>query len=405
MISIFRLFNLFQSKYAVTFNLCNREDRTRFWIEECLFWEAFSNSETSRKSLHKAKEETGLEVTLTGVPGKRTKFQTFSTPQLVLSAKSGNSNSNATISKDATVPKEVEYEDDVLLAQPSLEMEGLQNESLKESITSNLSVVQQIIILCMCLDVKNRNPSHGLTTEEMTPYIKRVHEHPNNWMVHSTCLLLKSRLESEQHRTSERAALQLQVLVDQFNDDHTTSPIPQRINYSFSLPFPPLWELKRELGKRYLGLGVAASALQIFEELEMWDEIIDCYRIMDKTKKAEEIVRQEITKRPNSPLLYCLLGDLTNDDQCYVKAWEISGNHFARAQRSIGRKAVDKGQWERCVEAFELALAINPLYPSCWFSLGCASMHLNQWDKALNAFSRVVQQDPEVSVFQCFAHK
>jgi len=31
-------------------------------------------------------------------------------------------------------------------------------------------------------------------------------------------------------------------------------------------------------------------------------------------------------------------------------------------------------QWEAAVKSFSLALAINPLYPDCWFSLGCAAM-------------------------------
>lgn len=30
------------------------------------------------------------------------------------------------------------------------------------------------------------------------------------------------------------------------------------------------------------GKGVAASAKQLFEELEMWDEIVQCYAIMDQ---------------------------------------------------------------------------------------------------------------------------
>lgn len=59
--------------------------------------------------------------------------------------------------------------------------------------------------------MKNNNPKHGITNEEMMAYVSRVAEHPSNWMVYSTCLLLKSRLESEKHRTAERAALQIQV--------------------------------------------------------------------------------------------------------------------------------------------------------------------------------------------------
>jgi len=46
----------------------------------------------------------------------------------------------------------------------------------------------------------------------------------------------------------------------------------------------------RELGSRFIALGVAASALQIFEELDMWDEIVQCYAVMEKEKKVSVFV-------------------------------------------------------------------------------------------------------------------
>lgn len=53
-------------------------------------------------------------------------------------------------------------------------------------------------------------------------------------------------------------------------------------------------------------------------------------------------------------------------------------------------------KWKECSEYYELALAINPLYMNTWFSLGCAYMRIDEWDKALRAFSRVVSLDPDV---------
>ena len=67
------------------------------------------------------------------------------------------------------------------------------------------------------MDVKNRNPRHGLTTEEMLVYVKRVLKNPNNWMVHSTALLLQSKLEFFSQKTADKASIQIQVLVDQYD--------------------------------------------------------------------------------------------------------------------------------------------------------------------------------------------
>eukprot|EP01114_Cavostelium_apophysatum_P020915 TRINITY_DN7150_c0_g1_i1.p1 TRINITY_DN7150_c0_g1~~TRINITY_DN7150_c0_g1_i1.p1 ORF type:complete len:399 (+),score=122.42 TRINITY_DN7150_c0_g1_i1:1246-2442(+) len=166
------------------------------------------------------------------------------------------------------------------------------------------------------------------------------------------------------------------------------------MDYFFQLPFPSYWDLKRELGLKFLGMGIAASALQTFEELELWDEVIQCYQVMDKPKKAEEIVRRQLEVAP-TPLLYCILGDLTNDEKRYYEAWEFSKHTFARAQRSLARGCLAREEYAECLSHFEAALAINPLFHSAWFTAGCAAMKIQQWDKAINAFARCVQIEPE----------
>jgi hypothetical protein len=83
-------------------------------------------------------------------------------------------------------------------------------------------------------------------------------------------------------------------------------------------------------------------SIKIFEELEMWEEIIECHKVMEKFKKAEEIVRKQLELK-ETPLLWCVLGDLTNDDECYRKSWELSEHHFARAERSLGRSCTKRG--------------------------------------------------------------
>jgi len=136
------------------------------------------------------------------------------------------------------------------------------------------------------------------------------------------------------------------------------------------------------------------SALQIFEELDMWEHVIECYKIMNRNDKAEEIVRSQLEINP-TPLMWCILGDLKNDDSAYEKAWKLSGHHFARAKRSLGRSCLSRREWEDSVKHYEVALAINPLYSESWFNMGCACMQLKKWEKAITCFSRVVQISPE----------
>ena len=61
-----------------------------------------------------------------------------------------------------------------------------------------------MIAVCACVCLQD-----GLTQEEMAPYIQRVLDQPNNWMIHSTGLLERSWLEYEKRRTMDRALLQV----------------------------------------------------------------------------------------------------------------------------------------------------------------------------------------------------
>ena len=103
-------------------------------------------------------------------------------------------------------------------------------------------------------------------------------------MIHSTGLLERSWLEYEKRRTADRAMLQMQALLDQ----HTTrltmtqstyksieeaSPIQDRIEFIHCLVYPAQYELKRDLAFKYLSCQVFYSALNMFQELELWDEV------------------------------------------------------------------------------------------------------------------------------------
>jgi tetratricopeptide (TPR) repeat protein len=59
---------------------------------------------------------------------------------------------------------------------------------------------------------------------------------------------------------------------------------------------------------------------------------------------------------------------------------------------------MSKGEISKSIPHYELALSISSLYPNAWFALGYAYMKLEQWDKALNAFSFVTSISSEVCI-------
>ncbi|ETO81351.1 hypothetical protein F444_04362 [Phytophthora nicotianae P1976] len=422
----------------------------RAYVEWGLAQHYFDKNKHGKATFARAKEISGVSVQLSGSMGKRTKFQQKSVAQMVLLAASKkepvtedeDSSVYATAVAESTHVdfggKQMTAEGDTSAAPPAdgltaeeehiqkLVQEGEasyrnvnldqvdQDNYLLESIAfedrkltqqGNLQIVDQIVLLGLCLDVKNSNANDGLTREEMMPYVTRVLENPNNWMVYSTALLERAWLECESSKRRERAVLQMQALVDQ----HTTrltitqntlqsiadsAPARERMQFVYSLAFPPRYALKRDLAERYFKLGVLGSAVEICEELEMWDDVVKCYQLLDKPMRAEKLVRERLEIAP-TPFMWVTLGDLTQEPSHYETSWTLSKQRFARAKRSLGRYYFEKGDHEAAIPHYEDAVRVGPMHTGAWFTLGAIAMRVRRWALAMRAFTRVVQLEPD----------
>ena len=55
----------------------------------------------------------------------------------------------------------------------------------------------------------------------------------------------------------------------------------------------------------------------------------------DYRHKAVEIIKEQMEKEGETPMLYCMLGDATDDPKNYEKAIELSNKKSARAYRYV----------------------------------------------------------------------
>jgi len=257
-----------------------------------------------------------------------------------------------------------------------------------------LDVLDQAIILGKCVNIKNNNPHHCLTFEQMRPYIERVIQDglKGDWTVSSTALLFRCHLERERPKTVERSILQLQVLVEQFHDEKP--PAIERLQHIFHVAYPSNVRLQKIVGEGFLALNANKSALEIFQNLELWSLVIECYGRLGEAKKAEEVARAQLAIK-ETPEMWCNLGDILKDTECYHKAWELSGHRYARAMRTLGLKHFGKQEYAECIETLTKSLAINPMYPKAWLYLGCARMRTDDLDAAAQCFLKVVNQVPD----------
>ncbi|KAI9497600.1 hypothetical protein BDB00DRAFT_803330 [Zychaea mexicana] len=366
----------------------------RLELELGLIYSYYGQDKEAFENIKKAQETSGFQWSLSGALGRRTKHQTFDVSQLVLLAESKEQDSkeNKEGKEEKLRPETVELQDDTLLDQVAFAKTD-KNDQEADKRHGNLRVIDQCLLLAFCLNVKNTNPDHGLTATEMTPYVTRVLENANNWMVHTMGLLHKTRLEAHKSRTVERSALQLQALVDQIKVED--SGVDERMAYFYDLLLPSKWEMERELAKRFVSLGVLRSALDIFERLEMWEEVVSCYQMLEQPTKAKEVLSRLMDESPNSPKLWCILGDVEQNPDHWRKAWEVSGHRFARAMRSLGAHLYRQQDFDGCIDCYQKALAINPLFEGSWYVLGCAGMQAEQWEVSMRAFQRVVALDNE----------
>ncbi|KDQ64061.1 hypothetical protein JAAARDRAFT_187441 [Jaapia argillacea MUCL 33604] len=410
----------------------------RLHLECGLFQHFLSDNKSAADYFLRAAKASDLQYELTGALGKRTKYQQNEISQLVLLAESrsrdsdgpqsdngqGFQDANTSANTFTKLPETFPLNDDTLLEQTeytpsSTALPRSRLSHLDPSSQPALHPLDQCILLSLCLNVKNMSPSHGLTNEQMSAYVARVVSHPRNWTVHTMALLLRSRLESSRTRTVERSTLQLQALVEQMPT--ADSALSERLLYVHDIPLPSKWEMEKELAIQFLSLGVVRSALEIFEQLEMWEEVVKCWMSMGNPERGLEIVRdllegrkaeaEEVLSRAKTTTterrethsvardakLWCLLGDLEleNAQAHYEKAWVISRQTSGRAMRSLGGLHFNRGEYSQAIMCLRRAVAINPLLHRSWFVLGCACVREEDWEGARVAFSRCVAIDDE----------
>ncbi|BAF21472.2 Os07g0455100 [Oryza sativa Japonica Group] len=291
-----------------------------------------------------------------------------------------------------------------------------------------LTAMQQAAVLAECLHVSRRSRHDEMSGWEMAPFIESIDSQEDSYfVVRSLCDILRIRWESTRNRTKQRALLMMENMVEDVGNDFPVAA--QRAKLVFGVQMPTIPALRKEYGELLISCGIVGEALDIFKDLELWDNLIYCYRLLGKVADATSLINARISVTPNDPRLWCSLGDVTNNDDHYKKALEVSNNKSARALRSLARSAYNRNDFHASKMLWESALALNSLFPDGWFAYGTVawktfsckhffkdlssftSFHsASTWmvigyldavkidkdlEKAVDAFTRSVQIDPE----------
>lgn len=235
-------------------------------------------------------------------------------------------------------------------------------------------------------------PKDELATEELRPYISLLlNQEHGPWAIRLCSLSCNIKYESTHRRTVERSLKQCEELVTSIDSNNV--PVRQRLSYIFSSNMILRHEIRSQLADLMLSLGLIKSALEIYLGLQQWEDVILCYTALQLRQKSAEIIRQELEKKP-SVKLYCLLGDATDDINCYEQAWEFSKQTSGRALRHWGNFYFARKEYETAIPLLQKSLTINAMQEVSWLRLGFAALSLDKWELAASAYVRYTQLEP-----------
>ena len=271
--------------------------------------------------------------------------------------------------------------------------DGARNTSRRTSSPS-LPAAAQALILASAVTVRKSQADDGSRSWSVAPYHELVGAQTRSRpILRAAAAVLASRHERERARTRERALLVLEDLVRGL--DARAPGAGARARFAHSTWFPHSSKLRRELGDCLIALGMVGPALELFEEIELWDALVVCLGLLGKKQAAADVVRRRLAEDPRDAKLWCALGDALDDESAYEKALEVSGGRSARASRSLARRAAAREDWPAAAARWSDAMRLNPLFPEGWFSCGYALLKARREDEALSAFVRCTQADAE----------
>lgn len=364
------------------------KDRSRLrivlYLEIAEAYLLYGRTQEAQEFIDISEKLSGFEMNLVGALGKRTAFQKKYISQLSLSVKLAENIERlpaASTHGSTVLPPLVELEDDVRLERIQF---------VEELKPTELSSIEQTVCFGYIKYLNKHRPADSLKNEEILPFLNGLLSCGHGpWSVRVAAILMKCKIESADKRAVERALKQCEAIVNLKLQDESV----YRLSYLWASGLQPTWQWEHQLADLCLSLGLVKAALEIYLKLQLWEEVIACYTIMEMRHKAVEVIEQQIEIKP-TPKLYCLLGDATDNVEWYEKAWEFSGLKSSRAQRHWGNYLFNRKEYAECMQHFQKSLEINFLQEQVWSRLGFAALAVEDWETAAAAYRHYTCLEP-----------
>lgn len=267
-------------------------------IELAQLYILYRNIPKASKHISTASNILGLKYEMTGKLGKRTKHQEKDVAQLALEVTLLEKEGIARPPVNTfDLPKNLALNDDVRLETVNY-IENSENKN-------EYSDTEQKLLLLIIQEMIGSKPRDDLFYEEIEPFINLILNQKNTWATRVTTLLLRCKLESDDKRTIERSLQQCEEIL---NCIRREKPHPlNRVGGVSMTGLQPFWKTLAQYADLMLNLGLVKRSLDIYLQLQLWEEVIVCYTVLKLRHKAAEIIKQQLEKKPTAKL-WCLLG-------------------------------------------------------------------------------------------------
>ncbi|VDO25761.1 unnamed protein product [Haemonchus placei] len=332
------------------------------------------------RSFRHALKLSNLNMELAGKLGKRTRFQQRDIAQLVLNAVPSSFKES-----DLDVPTNCALNDDTLLEKGG-------------DTTKPLSPLQLAVVLALYRLERRSEHCDELFMERQRVLRFQIIRQRRGWAVQAAALLARCDLERTKKRRVERACAQSELICKLIDGVDDAVNCKQRILLPMiaSSGLEPYWSAYCIHAEALQSLGCTSEALLLYENLEMWDCVIECFKKLGQLEKAEALIRRLLKERPNDSMLYCLLGDITMEPSYYETAMKVrSFDRNARARKSLGNLMVLRKQFESAYKHLRRSLELQPIQLGVWFNAGYCAWKQEQYADAVTCFHRCVSLEPE----------
>lgn len=368
----------------------------------------FGDNELSKKFFEQANDASNLDWNLSGAYGVRTQFQTKEVAQLKVEARHKTEEKESTTTMDVDdhtvnieLPVNEKLDDDTLLPKvrftKKLKVDDTNDQ--KEEHQVHLTPEEQCLMINgIRIAVRFGSSSDQLLSEEQLAYIYFLLEKCHTWSITYVLLELRSLYERSSSRKVERSMKQFEALshcLRNCSELKVTSGV--RVEYFYSCLPSPFWTIEKHLADLLLSLGVVKAALDVYERLAQWREVIHCYRHIGRADRAEQILRERLMADEQTPAkqaeLHCLLGEITNSPEHYQQSWVVSGKRYARAPKMLGLYHFGRQEWPEALEHLKVSVEVNSMQTDAWYRIGYINLMQANWEEAANAYRRVLQFD------------